>query len=91
MSLTEIKALTLSQFKDIYDEVTYQESVKSYETAMYVANILAGIENTIPRKGGRGKSGSDFIKIEPPQRGKVNAKEDFKEMTKQAGIKLPSK
>lgn len=92
LSLDEIKAFSPLQFQELYDEVSYQEAVKSYETAMYIANLLAAIANTIPRKGGRGYKADDFLKIEPPQRRKLTTdKEDFEGMTKQVGIKLPSK
>ena len=84
--------MTPGQFRELYDEVVFQERVSDYETALYVANILAAITNTIPRKGGRGYTAKDFMEIKPPKRGGESlSKEEIKTMADSFDIKLPSK
>jgi len=68
MTLTEIRSLLPAQLKELLEEVIYQEAVVDYQTASYVANLLAAIANTIPRKGGTAYTSSSFLKLQRPRR-----------------------
>ncbi len=87
----EIGQLTPIQFNTILKELYYQESVDEWRRMHTVANILAAIYNTIPRKRGHGacKAG-DFLTGGMPTR--ENRKQDsLEKLAADKGIKLPSK
>lgn len=96
MPLAEIKGLDLQQFQQLLEEVIYQEEVAEYEVIHYLAQILAAIANTVPRRGGRTFTASDLINVKRPTRPgseevKVDTREGLEIMAKRFGIKLPSK
>ena len=88
LSLAEIRKLTPAHFNAIFKELEFQESCEIYQSALYFANIMAAISNTIPRKSGRGKGAKDFLNIRQPKR--PNS-ETIQSIAKKHDIKLPSK
>ena len=95
MSLGEIRSLTLNQLWDLLTEVQYQESLDDYKTDNRLANILATIANTVPRRPAKTYKSTDFLKGRPQRKGEKNAVEDEKEilqaLSKRFGIKLPGR
>lgn len=88
MTLGEIRALEPDQFKQLYEEVTFQESEDDYRTAFYLANILTAIVNTVPRQGSPAKV-TDFLNVKEPQRAEPDEKEDLKALAARFKVKLP--
>ena len=96
LTLAEIKSLSLEQFQELFVEVSYQESVEEYQTAGYIANLLAAIANTVPRKSNKVYRVSDFLKSQPPKRSGVadpvaDAKLELEDLAKKFSIRLPIK
>ena len=96
MTLTEIRCeLELGTFRELLDEVVFQESVAEYQTAMYVANILATIANTVPRKTAKTSKAADFLNMKEPRRsGKdavSDAKAELEALATKFKIKLPAR
>ena len=96
MTLDEIRKLSPGQFKDILEEVEYQESVADYQTGYYIASLMATIANTVPRKGGRTYKAADFLNRKEPRRvgdkgAPANAKEELEALAKKFNVRLPAK
>ena len=93
ITLTEIRGLSIGQFRDLFEEIAFQDSVSEYQTASYVANILAAIANTIPSTANRTYKAADFLGTKEPRRTKVetDAKVEIEAIAKRFNIKLPSK
>lgn len=95
LTLAEIRKLEPVQFKDLYEEVAFQESVENYRTATFVANLLAAIANTVPRKVAKTYKAADFLSTDQPRRsGKdaiTDAKEELEALAKKFDIKLPAR
>lgn len=95
MSLDEIRKLSPSQFRQLFEEVEYQESLTEYQTAMYVGSILAAIANSVPRKGNKTYRAKDFINIKLPRRrtdkSNVSEHERLEALAEKYSIKLPSR
>lgn len=96
MPLGEIRKLSPGQFKDLLEEIEYQEAVADYQTGYYIASLMATIANTVPRKGGRTYKSADFLGRKEPRR--VNAdgtpQDPMEELTALAAkfkIKLPGR
>ena len=89
LSLSEIGKLTPAQFNEILKEVYFQESVESYRQQYSVANILAAIYNTIPRKrGATSCKAGDFLKGGMPQR--QSQVDSIEKLAEERGLRLPS-
>lgn len=92
LTLKDIGKLSPTQFNSLLKELYYQESIDEYRQVVKVAEILAAIYNTIPRKrGSRTSSAKDFIQGEPPLRDGENRLDELELMAKEKGIILPSK
>lgn len=95
LNIDDIGRLGPKQFKELIEEVYYQESCVEYQTVMYLGNILAAIANTIPRKNNRTYKATDIIKIKPPKRvggkEKISDKEELEILADRFGIRLPGK
>jgi len=95
MPLKEIRGLELSQFWQLFEEVSFQESVAEYQTAMYVGSLLAAIVNSVPRKGNKIYKAKDFINIKLPRRSTdksdVSEHERLEALAEKFSIKLPSR
>lgn len=76
VTLEEIGKLSIVQFQKLYAEVSFQESVSEYQSASYVANILAAIANTIPRKTSKIYKAKDFMAFKEPRRTGADAPPD---------------
>ena len=83
-----IGKLTPSQFREILNEVYFQEAQDEWRRQHGIASLLAAIYNTIPRKrGSKACKASDFLSGEIPTRN-VNTLE---KLADEKGIRLPSK
>ncbi len=95
MTMEDIGSLGPEQFKDLVDEVYYQEAADEYQKLMYLGNILAAIANTVHRKNNRTYKADDIIKTKPPKRaseqGKASEKEELEALAERFGIRLPGK
>jgi len=96
LTLAEIRKLKLDQFNELVKEVMFQESVKDYQTALYVANLMATIVNTIPRRSGsKTYEASDFMAAKEPHRPgeavKADPKAELEALAERFKIKLPAK
>ncbi len=98
LTLAEIReGLDIGQFQELFAEVAYQEAVDDYQQASYMANLLAAIANTVPRKSQKTYDAAYFLKdTKPPRRigpdGVVlNDKEELELLAKRFGIKLPGR
>ena len=96
LSLSELRhSLDIGQFRELYEEVLYQEQEAEYQKALYVAHIRATIANTVPRKGGGTIKATDLMAVESPRRKGAGAPPDEKEaletLAAKFGIKLPGK
>jgi len=96
MTLAEIRSLSPPQFREIIEEVYFQEAVAEHKTAYYLANILAAITNTVPRKGNRTYKAADFLAGKEPRRvgdkgASVNVREELEALAKKFNIRLPAK
>ncbi len=95
MTLTEIRALGLGQFQDICQEVMFQESVDDYKTASYIANLMAAIANTVPRKHKKTYKSKDFLTAPEPRRSGgdpvTDAKVELEALADKFSIRLPDK
>lgn len=96
MTLTEIRGMDKDGYREMVEEVLFQESTEIYTTALYVGNILAAILNTVPRKTNKTYQASDFLNIKEPRRvgpdGVIlNDKEQLELLAKRFGIKLPGR
>jgi len=85
-----------AQFQSLLEEVAFQESLQEYKMANYVANILAAIANTVPRKGGHTYKSSDFLGSKEPRRAVsgepvTGSMEELEALAKKFNIKLPAK
>ena len=90
-SRAEIGQLSPMQFNDLLNELYYQESVDDWRRMHSVANILAAIYNTIPRKkGSRPVKAKDFLSSDMPERHPKSEK-TVDQMAEDKGIKLPDK
>ena len=91
LTRSEIGKLSPLQFSAILKELQYQESEDEWRRMHTVANILAAIYNTIPRKRGHGASKpGDFLSCGMPQRD--NKKQDsLEKLAADKDIKLPKK
>uniref|UniRef100_A0A6M3L1T8 Uncharacterized protein n=1 Tax=viral metagenome TaxID=1070528 RepID=A0A6M3L1T8_9ZZZZ len=86
-TLDEIGKLTPEQISELLTELYYQESVEEYRRQNSVANILAAIYNTIPRKrGSKALKASDFLSGKPPER---FVEKTIEELARDKGIKFP--
>lgn len=89
LTLKDIGNLTPLQFSEIVKELYYQESVDEWQRMHAVANILAAIYNTIPRKrGSNTMKAKDFLSGSMPQR---KEQDSLEKLAAERGIKLPSK
>ncbi len=95
MALAEIRSLTITQLWELLTEVQYQEALDEYNTDSRLANIMATIANTVPRRTAKTYKASDFLKGKPQRKGEKNVVEDEKEvlqaLSKRFGIKLPGR
>ncbi len=95
MTLAEIRSLTLEQFRELFNEVTFQDSVAEYQEARYVAHILMAIANTVPRRGGGSHRLSDFLVAKAPRRAGadpiVDAHVELETLAARFGIRLPAR
>jgi hypothetical protein len=89
LTLEQIGKLSPIQFNSIVAEVSFQESIEQHNTQLIVANLLAAIYNTIPRKrGSKTYKANDFLKGESPQR-IIKETKSIDELAEARGIKLP--
>lgn len=86
----EIGQLSPAQFNAILKELCYQESVDEWRKTHTVANILAAIYNTIPRKNKGALKASDFMSGSMPTR-EVKKVDTLEKLANDKGIKLPPK
>ena len=86
----EIGQLSLAQFNTLLKELQYQESVDEWRRMHTVANILAAIYNTIPRKNRGALKAGDFLSGGIPTR-EVKKVDTLEKLANDRGIKLPSK
>ena len=93
LSLAEIRGLEPAQFRELFEEVAYQEEVAEYQTASYVASLLAAIANTVPRKVNKTYKVSDFLQADRPRRAgeAPTKKEELTALAERFGIKLPAR
>ena len=96
LSLAEIRGLEPDQYRELVTEVAFQESVVEHQTATYVANILASIANTVPRKSSRTYRAADFLTGRAPSRpgddGKmVDDRAKLADLCKRFNIKMPAR
>ena len=86
----EIGKLSPIQFNTILKELYYQESVDEWRRMHTVANILAAIYNTIPRKNRGACKAGDFLQGGMPTR--ENKKQDsLEKLAADKDIRLPKK
>ena len=86
----EIGQLSPRQFNELLKEVYYQESVEEYRRQHGLANILAAIYNTIPKKrGSKVFQASDFLSGEMPTRNK--SENELEQLASNHNVKLPTK
>ncbi len=91
LTRNEIGKLTTSQFNEILKETYFQESVEEYRKQHSIASLLAAIYNTIPQKSGhKPLTAKDFLHGDMPTRNK-QPDTNIETLSKQKGIKLPSK
>ena len=86
----EIGQLSPVQFNAILKELQYQEAVDEWRKMHTVANILAAIYNTIPRKNRGALKAGDFLSGGVPTR-EVKKVDSLEKLANDRGIKLPSK
>jgi len=86
----EIGQLSPAQFNAILKELYYQESVDEWRKMHTVANILAAIYNTIPRKNRGALKAGDFLSGGIPTR-EVKKVDSLEKLATDRGIKLPTK
>ena len=86
----EIGQLSPLQFNEILKELYYQESVDEWRKIHTVANILAAIYNTIPRKNRGALKAGDFLSGGIPAR-EAKKVDSLEKLANDRGIKLPSK
>ncbi len=94
MTRRDIGRLKPSQFIDLLTEVHYQEAMDDYQTDARLANLLAAIANTVPRKPAKTYRVSDFLGTIPQRVGEeaiVDEKTKLETLAKQFNIKLPVK
>ncbi len=93
MTRRDIGRLKPSQFIDLLTEVHYQEAMEDYQTDARLANLLAAIANTVPRKPAKTYRASDFLGTMPQRVGEevVDEKAKLENLAKQFNIKLPVK
>jgi len=92
LTLEQIGKLDREQFAAIFEEVQFQENQAEWVQANYLANIVAAIANTVPRRSKRVYKAKDFLEISMPTRGgERKVQEDLSELAKKFGIKLPGK
>ena len=95
LTLTEIRELGVKQFKELFDEVAFQETTADYQTASHVANIMASIANTVPSRTRKTFKAEDFLRTRPPKRrgegGQPDAKAELEILAMRFKIKLPGK
>ena len=90
-SRAEIGQLSPKQFNELLTELYYQESVDEWRKMHSVANILAAIYNTIPRKkGSQPVKAKDFLSTELPDR-HIKQEKTVDQMAEDKGIKLPTR
>ncbi len=91
LTRAEIGKLTPSQFAEILKELYYQESVEEYRNQFNVAEVLAAVYNTIPRRqGSKVYKASDFLTGGPPERN-PQPENTLDKMAEEKGIKLPTR
>jgi hypothetical protein len=86
----EIGKLSPIQFNTILKELYYQESVDEWRRMHTVANILAAIYNTIPRKNRGALKAGDFLQGAMPQRG-GKKQDSLEKLAVDKDIRLPKK
>ena len=94
MTRMSIGKLKPSQFIDLLTEVHYQEAMEDYQTDARLANLLAAIANSVPRKPPKTYRVSDFLGEMPQRVGEeaiVDEKTKLEALAKQFNIKLPVK
>jgi len=93
MTRRDIGRLKPSQFIDLLTEVHYQEAMEDYHTDARLANLLAAIANSVPRKPPKTYRVSDFLGTMPQRVGEevVDEKTKLETLAKQFNIKLPVK
>jgi len=91
LTRTEIGKLKPVQFNALIKEVAYQESVDEYRRQHGLANILAAVYNTIPRKSRKPLTAKDFLSGDMPTREEKRPDISIEILANQKGIKLPSK
>ncbi len=95
MTRMAIGRLKPSQFIDLLTEVHYQEAMEDYQTDARLANLLAAIANSVPRKPPKTYRASDFLGTMPQRVGEegavVDEKTKLETLAKQFNIKLPVK
>ena len=93
MTRMAIGKLKPSQFIDLLTEIHYQEAMDEYQTDARLANLLAAIANTVPRKPAKTYRVSDFLGTMPQRIGEevVDEKAKLENLAKQFNIKLPVK
>jgi len=91
MTLMEIRELELGQFRELFEEVKYQESVDEYQRGMYVASLIAAIANSVPRRSPKMYKASDFLNWREPQRGQQikDTGIALESLAAKAGIDMP--
>jgi len=89
LTRSEIGKLSPKQFNEILSELYFQESVDEWRKMNSVANILAAIYNTIPRKkGSQPIKAKDFLSSDMPER-HIKQEKTIDQMAEDKGIKLP--
>jgi len=88
----ELRELHPAQLLEFYNEVVFQESQEEWRNQNNLANILAAIYNTIPRKkGSKTLNAKDFFEVEKPMRQGEKKKDVITELAETVGIRLPEK
>ena len=89
LTRSEIGKLSPKQFNEILSELYFQESVDEWRKMNSVANILAAIYNTIPRKKGSQQiKATSFLSATMPER-HIKQEKTVDQMAEDKGIKLP--
>ncbi len=96
MTRLEIGKLRPDKFTELLAEVHYQEAVEEYQMDSRMANILAAIANSVPRKPPKQYRASDFLVGTVPQRVRkdgevVDEKTRLETLAKRFNIRLPVK
>ena len=94
LTIKAIGKLKPADFIDLLTEVHYQEAMEDYQTDARLANLLAAIANTVPRKPAKTYRVSDFLGTMPQRVGEeaiVDEKTKLETLAKQFNIKLPVK